>query len=136
MNRFAGVPALASFETANILLGHRLEDRATTPEVRAISVGPEGVSFWLSEPDGDPPEGFVARDEGVAWHVEHARLDSVEPFDPLVPIALPIGDDEEETWFVALRAGSVLPVLGESAADLCRAAVPRSRRGPGPLRSK
>ena len=122
VNRFAGVPALASFETANILLGHRLEDRATTPEVRAISVGPEGVSFWLSEPDGDPPEGFVARDEGVAWHVEHARLDSVEPFDPLVPIALLIGDDEEETWFVALRAGSVLPVLGESAADLCRAA--------------
>ena len=122
VSRFAGVPALASFEAANILLGHRLEDRAAAPEVRAVSVGPEGVSFWLSEPDGNPPEGFVARDEGVAWQVEHARLDSVEPFDPLVPIVLPVGDDGEETWFVALRAGSVLPVLGDEANGLCRAA--------------
>jgi DNA-binding SARP family transcriptional activator len=122
VNRFAGVPALASFEAANVLLKCRIDDRATSPRVRAISVCPEGVTFWLSEPDGDPPEGFIARQDGVAWHVEHAQLTSVEPLDPLVPIALPIGDDDEGTWFVALYAGSALPVFGESAVDLCRAA--------------
>jgi DNA-binding SARP family transcriptional activator len=122
VSRFAGVPALASFEAANVLLGRILAERAEPLGVRAICVGPEGVTFWLSEPDSDPPEGFVPRDDGWAWYVGHARLAGVQPFDPLVPIALPIGDDDEGTWFVTLRAGSVVPVLGESADDLCRAA--------------
>ena len=33
-----------------------------------------------------------------------------------------MGDDDEGTWLVALGPGDVLPVLGESAPALCRAA--------------
>ena len=35
---------------------------------------------------------------------------------------MPIGDDDEGTWLVALGPGDVLPVLGESAPSLLRAA--------------
>jgi DNA-binding SARP family transcriptional activator len=59
---------------------------------------------------------------GSAWRVAHARLDGVEPFEPFVPLVVPVGDDEDGTWLVALHTGSVLPVLGERAEDLCRAA--------------
>jgi DNA-binding SARP family transcriptional activator len=122
MNRFADVPALASFEAANMLLGRLLAERPVGAAVRAIGVGPEGVTFWLTEPRDDAPDGFSVLDDGAAWHVAHAQLDAVEPFHPFVPLALPVGDDEEGTWLVALGAGSVLPVVGEGAADLCRAA--------------
>jgi DNA-binding SARP family transcriptional activator len=121
VDRFAGVPALASFEAANVLLGWMLRDRATAPRVRAICVGPEGVTFCLTEPDLSAPDGFSVQEGGSAWRVPHARLGAVEPFYPFAPIALPIGDDDQGTWLLTLHAGSVVPMLGESAEDLCRA---------------
>ena len=121
VERFAGVPALASFEAANVLLGWMLRDRTTAPQVRAICVGPEGVTFCLTEPDPHPPDGFSVQEGGSAWRVPHALLGAVEPFYPFAPIALPVGDDDEGTWILTLHAGSVVPVLGESADDLCRA---------------
>ena len=121
VDRFAGVPALASFEAANVLLGWMLRDRTTAPRIRAICVGPQGVTFCLTVPDMHAPDGFSVREGGSAWHVPHARLGTVQPFYPFAPIALPVGDDEEGTWLLTLDAGSVVPVLGESADDLCRA---------------
>ena len=97
-------------------------DNAAT-KIRAVCVGPTGVAFVLAAPDPDAPEGFDAsRRHGTRWVVPHTRLDAVEPFYPAVPIALPVGTDEDGTWLVALRPGEVLPVLGESADALCRAA--------------
>jgi DNA-binding SARP family transcriptional activator len=122
VNRFAEVPALASFEAANLLLGRMLHDRAGPPRVRAVCVGPEGVTFWLAGTDRDAPDGFSLHDDGSAWRVSHARLGAVEPFSPFVPIALPVGDDDEGTWLIVPQPGSVVPILGESADDLCRAA--------------
>jgi DNA-binding SARP family transcriptional activator len=61
--------------------------------------------------------------DGTAWHVAHDVLDRHEPSSsPYVAVVLPIGDDEEGTWLAALRPGDVLPVLGEAAPDLWRAA--------------
>jgi DNA-binding SARP family transcriptional activator len=126
VNRFADIPALRSFEAANCQLGYLMASRADggtlAPRVRAICVGPSGVTFWLASADPDPPVGFESLANGSAWHVDHHRLDTVEVCEPYAPIALPIGDNDEGTWLVTLDSGGVLPVLGEWAADLCRAA--------------
>jgi DNA-binding SARP family transcriptional activator len=123
LGRFEGVAALESFEAANRLLGRTLHDLGLTARrVRALCVGPAGVTFVLATPDHDAPQGFDPSDDGTRWTVPHTRLETVEPFYPAVPIALPVGTDDDGTWFVALQAGEVLPVLGESASALCRAA--------------
>ena len=95
---------------------------ARPPVVRAICVGPSGVTFWLAQPEPDAPDGFAPVAGGAAWLVEHSRLVHVDVFYPFVPVALPVGDDDEGTWLVTLGPGDVLPVLGESAPALCRAA--------------
>jgi DNA-binding SARP family transcriptional activator len=120
--RFEDVPALHAFEAANSLLGRSQVDERTTPAVRAVCVSPDGVTFWLREPGADVPDGFRALRDGTAWHVDHATLRDQEPFSPHVPVVLPIGDDDEGTWLVALWPGDVLPILGEAAPSLVRAA--------------
>ena len=122
LHRFDGVPALRSFEVANCLLGWSLRDDLIGAAIRAICVSPSGVTFWLREPRTDAPHGFVSLTDGMAWHVAHDALPDHVAHTPHVPLALPIGDDEEGTWLVALRAGDVLPLLGESAPSLLRAA--------------
>jgi DNA-binding SARP family transcriptional activator len=126
INRFVGNPALRAFEAANYRLGsqmgRRADDGVRAPRTRAICVGAAGVTFWLASPDPDPPDGFESLANGSAWHVDHCRLDGVEVCEPHAPIALPVGDDDDGTWLIALDAGSVLPILGESGPDLWRAA--------------
>ncbi len=122
LHRFAALPALHSFETANRLLGGSLQDDPAGAVVRAICVSPSGVTFWLTEPRADAPDGFVPLCGGTAWQVDHAALEHEDTSLPHVPIALPIGEDEEGTWLVALGPGDVLPLLGESAPALARSA--------------
>jgi DNA-binding SARP family transcriptional activator len=123
LGRFDGLPALESFEAANRLLGRALHDLgASTRTVRAMCVGPPGVTFVLTVPDHDAPDGFESSVDGTRWLVPHTGLKTVEPYYPALPVALPVGTDDEGTWFITLRPGEVLPVLGESADALCRAA--------------
>jgi DNA-binding SARP family transcriptional activator len=108
LQRFGDVPALDAFEAANCLLGRVLQHHPAPPRLRTVCVSPSGVTFLLagSGARGDAPEPFIALDGGGAWRVGHAALD----------------DDDEGTWLVALGPGDVLPVLGESAPSLVRAA--------------
>ena len=123
LQRFAGTPALQSFEAANCLLGLSIEGRRPGPRVRAICVSPSGVTFWLSGAHrGDAPERFDVVQGGNAWHIDHDALRDLEPSAPFLPIVLPVGDDADGSWFVPLEPGDVLPVLGEAAPALWRAA--------------
>lgn len=123
LQRFAGVPALHSFEAANCLLGLALDDRPSRPTIRAICVAPSGVTFCFSEAERDePPEGFERVKDGTAWHVSHGALEEHGPLFPYLPVVLPVGDDAEGTWLVPLQPGDVLPILGEAAPALWRAA--------------
>lgn len=123
LQRFRDVPALHSFEAANCLLGLSLEDQATGPKVRAICVSDTGVTFLFAReyPD-EPPERFARVKDGNGWHVGHAALEGHDPSFPYLPVVLPIGDDGEGTWLVPLEPGDVLPVLGQAAPALWRAA--------------
>ncbi len=122
LHRFAGVPALHSFESANCLLGRSLQGDPAGPRVRTVCVSASGVTFWLNEPQTDPPAGFAPIMDGAAWHVDHASLRDEDTSTPHVPLAFPVGDDGEGTWLIALAPGDVLPVLGEAAPSLLRAA--------------
>lgn len=123
LHRFSGVPALHSFEAANCLLGLSLEGRASGPAVRAICVSASGVTFCFADaPLDEPPEGFVRVKNDTAWHFSHGALEGHDPSLPYLPVVLPIGDDGEGTWLVPLEPGDVLPILGEAAPALWRAA--------------
>jgi len=123
LHRFNGVPALHSFEAANCLLGLSLDGRASGPTIRAICVSDSGVTFFLAgAPAEEPPAGFVRAKDGTAWHVSHAALEGHDLSFPYLPVVLPIGDDAEGTWLLPLEPGDVLPLLGEAAPELWRAA--------------
>ena len=123
LQRFDGVPALRLLEAANSLLGLALEGHPLRPKVRAICVSPSGVTFCFTTAQADePPHGFERSQGGAAWHVSHDTLESHDPCFPLLPVMLPIGDDDEGTWLVPLEPGDVLPLLGEAAPALWRAA--------------
>jgi len=124
LGRFEGVAALRAFETANVLLGARVgRNGAACPAVRTICVGPDGVTFWLRSPAaGAPPPGFEQLRNGESWHVRHRELGEVAPGHPYVPVALPVGDDDDGTWLLALEPGDVVPLLGVSAVALWRSA--------------
>ncbi len=116
--------ALDAFEAANCLLGRVLHDHAAPPRIRTICISPSGVTFALAGALDDAPAPFVTLEGGAAWRVSHAALDDadLEPSFPHAPVVVPIGDDEEGTWLVPLGPGDVLPVFGESAPSLVRAA--------------
>jgi DNA-binding SARP family transcriptional activator len=123
LQRFAGVPALHSFEAANCSLGRALDGRSSVPTIRAICVSSSGVTFCFTEVTRDePPEGFARARDGTAWHVSHGVLDGRDCLFPHLPIVLPVGDDAEGTWLIPLQPGHVLPLLGEAAPALWRAA--------------
>jgi DNA-binding SARP family transcriptional activator len=127
LQRFPSVPALHAFEAANCLLARSLEltDEAGGPRVRTVCVSPAGVTFSVTGEHADVPGGFVEVEAqgGTAWRVGHDNLVlDVETAFPCSPIVFPVGDDDEGTWLVALGPGDVLPVLGESAPSLLRAA--------------
>lgn len=129
VERFAGVPALASFESANRLLGWVLEGQSEIPALRAVHVTSQGVTFWLTGV-GDPEraDGFAPVEGGQAWHVDHGTLADVADrypqrthHQPFAPVTVPVGDDDEGTWLIAVGPGQVLPVLGAAAPAMMRA---------------
>jgi DNA-binding SARP family transcriptional activator len=123
LQRFSDVPALQYFEAANCLLGLSLQDRPAAPAVRSICLSDTGVTFCFAEAHPDePPEGFVRTREDTAWHVGHSVLEDQDLSFPHLPVVLPIGDDAEGTWLVPLEPGDVMPLLGEAAPALWRAA--------------
>jgi DNA-binding SARP family transcriptional activator len=136
LQRFPSVPALDAFEAANCLLARSLEldeagdyaGGAGAPRVRIVCVSSAGVTFSVTGAAHDAPDGFITVGDsmpgGTAWHVGHDVLEGLgtqTPF-PCAPIVFPVGDDDHGTWFVGLGPGDVLPVLGESAPSLLRAA--------------
>ena len=125
MARFARVPALEAFEMANNLLGsallHDNPDHRTI-RFRAVCVGPAGVDFWLTEPGQPAPEGFSLTSNGTAWRAHVEFLHSTQLRDPYCPIVIPIGEDEVGTWLVPLAPGVCVPLVGEAANELWRAA--------------
>ena len=123
--RGAGLPALQAFEAANYGLAAALAGRSqSTVRIRAICVGAAGVDFWVGEAGPPVPDGLTLSPGGHVWHAAHGAFSSVRAGHPLLPIVLPVGEDESGTWLVPLGPGSCLPLVGEDASALWRAARP------------
>jgi hypothetical protein len=87
-------------------------------------VGAAGVDFWLAETGQPPPDGLTLSPDGRVWHAAHGSFAAVPADRPLLPVVLPVGEDDRGTWLVPIGPGSTLSLLGESAPDLWRAARP------------
>jgi len=123
--RGAGLPALRAFEAANYGLAAALAGRSgNTVTIRAVCVGAAGVEFWVAEAGQPPPDGLTLSPDGRIWHAAHGTFSSVRADRPLLPVVLPVGEDDRGTWLVPLGPGSTLSLLGESAPALWRAARP------------
>ena len=116
-------PGAPSFEAANCLLGP-LPAGSQPParrSERSASRPPASRSVSRRRSRTSLPRVSTVED-GSAWHVRHGALEGNDPSFPYLPVVLPIGDDAEGTWLVPLEPGDVLPVLGEAAPALWRAA--------------
>jgi DNA-binding SARP family transcriptional activator len=125
--RFSGVPALHAFEAANCRLADALCGVGPSERrvgIRAVCVGAAGVDFWLCDPGRAAPAGFSLTADGRAWHAAHEDDPSHDVGRPYLPIVLPIGEDGDGTWLVPVQPGICLPLLGEAAGALWRAARP------------
>jgi DNA-binding SARP family transcriptional activator len=123
--RGAGLPALRAFEAANYGLAALLADRSErTVTIRAICVGAAGVDFWLAGAGRPAPDGLTGSPDGLVWHAAHGTFSKIPAGHPLLPIVLPVGEDDHGTWLLPLAPGDCLPLLGEDAAALWRAARP------------
>jgi DNA-binding SARP family transcriptional activator len=123
--RGAGLPALRAFEAANYGLAALLPaESQSTVGVRAICVGAAGVDFWLAETGRPAPDGLTLSPDGNVWHAAHGIFSAVQADYPLLPIVLPVGEDDDGTWLVPLGPGTCLPLLGVDAPALWRAARP------------
>ena len=129
--RGAGLPALRAFEAANYGLAAALAGRSDgTVSVRAVCVGPAGVDFWMAEAGRPAPDGLTLSPDGRVWHAAHGAFSPERAGfpertgRPLLPIVLPVGEDDRGTWLVPLGEGCTLSLLGESAPALWRAARP------------
>jgi DNA-binding SARP family transcriptional activator len=123
--RFSGIPALRAFEAANYGLALALAQSDVAPRstmIRAVCVGAAGVDFWLTEPAESAPAGFSLTDDGKVWHAPHDTFTGAEGAHPHLPIVLPVGEDDTGTWLIPLTPGMCLPLVGEAAGDLWRAA--------------
>ena len=122
--RFAGA-ALRAFESANCRLGYALSVQkrlAQAPRFRAISVGSSGIDFWLHVSGRSAPSGFTLPRMAKRGTSGTKRSNGPRQKRPYLPIALPVGEDETGTWLVPLQPGNCLPLVGEAAQDLWRAA--------------
>jgi DNA-binding SARP family transcriptional activator len=127
VGRFAGVPALEAFESANALLQETLQHEVLVPSqrVQAICVGSAGVDFWWKQATGGAPAPFTVLAGGAAWRINHDAIAAQQPTTgrPLLAVALVIGDDEDGTWLVPVQPGTCLPIFGEAADGLWRSAL-------------
>jgi DNA-binding SARP family transcriptional activator len=122
--RFDGIPALAAFEGANRLLGHALaqsSDDDPKMGIRAVVAGPAGVDFLLAVPGQPAPDGFHLTADQSAWRANDPGIGC--PYPPRFSVVVTVGDDDTGTWLVPLLPGTCLPIVGESADALCRAAL-------------
>ncbi len=125
LGRFSGVPALHAFEAANCGLARALtqvELPSRSTLIRAVCVGAAGVDFWLTAPAESAPRGFSLTEDGKVWHAPHDAFTGTEGAQPHLRIVLPIGEDDAGTWLIPLEPGTCLPLVGEAAGDLWRAA--------------
>jgi hypothetical protein len=115
---FAEAPLIDWIDLANRLLWRLVSDQDTDPpEVRLVRAGPDGIEFLLASPRPEAPWPFLARRAGHWWVLDPtAEPGDFEPFTAdsrrFLPSLVPLGDDENASYLLAVGRGRRLGVDG------------------------
>jgi DNA-binding SARP family transcriptional activator len=88
------------------------------PNIELVRAGPDGVEFLLSQPRRFAPAPFVADASGSWWQLDRSltlaeACEIGREFGRFVPWLVPVGDDGEAVYLVALGPGRRLVVAGD-----------------------
>jgi DNA-binding SARP family transcriptional activator len=102
-------------EVANRLLRHTAGLLRISPQVALVRAGPTGVTFYFSSSLRNEAAPFVASADGTAWTLPlNSSLASMQSrvaeFGRLIPALIPVGDDGEHCYLVAVAPGQSLTI--------------------------
>lgn len=124
---FADLPLADRVELAVRHLSGALESAGRiegVPAVELVRAGPDGVEVRLADPvDWVPPGWQPAGASGWRLPVGDRRALVADAGDaaPLLPLLLPLGDDDRGTWLLPVAPGSCVAVLGGEAGPMLAA---------------
>ncbi len=132
---FAEAPLIDWIDLANRLLGRLVRDQeADPPDIRLVRAGPDGIELLLAASRPEAPWPFLARRAGRWWVLDPA----LEPgdFEPssgdcsrFIPPLVPLGDDEQASYLLAVGPGRRLGIDGTAElVDRTLAAIVTSLR--------
>jgi DNA-binding SARP family transcriptional activator len=115
---FADAPLIDWIDLANRLLWRLVRDlEVPALDVRLVRAGPDGIELLLASPCPVAPWPFFARRDGHWWvldpAVEPAELrDDVAGARRLFPSLVPLGDDDDASYLLAVGPGRRLGISG------------------------
>jgi DNA-binding SARP family transcriptional activator len=102
-------------EAGNRLLRVATSDLAIAPIVRLVRAGPSGVTFYFESGEAVQSNHFVVGEGGYSWTLSLGTpLERITALTNGVgryaPWLVPVGDDGEDAWLVAVGPGQSLAV--------------------------
>jgi hypothetical protein len=115
LDPFGDAILLDWIEAGNRLLRLATSELAISPVVRLVRAGPSGVTFYFETAEAVPSKHFVVGEGGYSW-----TLSLGKPLERITALAngvgryapwlVPVGDDGEDAWLVAVGPGQSLAV--------------------------
>ncbi|MHB8320263.1 MAG: LysM peptidoglycan-binding domain-containing protein [Acidimicrobiales bacterium] len=126
VDEFSNCPALDWLDTANRHLANCLLALPTTqnlPKIDVVRVGPDGVRALLSRKTDWAPHLWDLAEGGTQWHLsasnDVAAIESeVRDTQAWLPTLLPVGENDEGTWFLVAEPGTCIPIVGSEAETM------------------
>ena len=102
-------------EAGNRLLRVATSELSIAPVVQLVRAGPSGVTFYFESAEALHPNHFVVGEGGYSWTLSlRTPLDRITALANGVgryaPWLIPVGDDGEDAWLVAVGPGQSLAV--------------------------
>jgi DNA-binding SARP family transcriptional activator len=91
----------------------------TTPDIRLVRAGPDGIELLLGTAHPSPPPPMTTVDGGKWWTLSANELGEAATLAPkegrIVPWLVPVGEDTDAVYLLAIGPGSHLVVEGAPA---------------------
>jgi hypothetical protein len=105
-------------EAGNRLLRVATSELAIAPAVRLVRAGPSGVTFYFESAEDLHPSHFLVGEGGYSWTLSlRTPLEQIAALTSGVgryaPWLVPVGDDGEDAWLVAVGPGQSLAIDGD-----------------------